>query len=95
MSQLSGEPPERPQVVALNSSRERLLNVREVAAWLDVSTGWVRDHATGRRRPLLPVVRLGKLLRFRAADVERFLGGCQAMAREGGWQEQPIYRRAA
>ena len=28
-----------------------LLTVQEVAKMLNVSTGWVRDHATGRRKP--------------------------------------------
>lgn len=55
------------------SGREPLLNVSQVAARLGVSKGWVRDHASGRRRPSLPVVRLGKLLRFEAADIDRFI----------------------
>ena len=49
-----------------------LMTVSEVARMLRVSEGWVRDHAT-RRRPLLPVVRLGRLLRFRRCDIEEFL----------------------
>lgn len=44
----------------------------EVAQWLGVSAGWVRDHAT-RKEPRLPTVRLGKLMRFRATDVEDFI----------------------
>jgi len=49
-----------------------LMTVAEVARMLKVSEGWVRDHAT-RRQPLLPVVRLGRLLRFRRCDIEEFL----------------------
>ena len=49
-----------------------LLTVEDVATILQVSPAWVRDHAT-RRQPLLPVVRIGKLLRFRAADVDRWI----------------------
>jgi excisionase family DNA binding protein len=49
-------------------SPERLLDVSEVAALLNVSPSWVRDHC-GRKRPKLPVVRLGSLLRFRREDV--------------------------
>ena len=55
---------------------ERLLGVGEVASWLGVSPGWVRDHACGRRRPKLPCVRLGKVLRFRRRDVEAFVASC-------------------
>jgi excisionase family DNA binding protein len=51
---------------------ERLLAVREVAEWLGVSEAWVRDHC-GRKRPHLPVVRLGRVLRFREEDIERFI----------------------
>lgn len=50
----------------------RLLGPVDVAKWLGVSSGWVRDHAT-RKEPRLPVVKVGKLLRFRPEDVERFL----------------------
>ena len=32
----------------------KLLTVPEVARWLAVSPSWVRDHAMGRRRPVLP-----------------------------------------
>ena len=46
----------------------RLLDVREVAAMLNVSPSWVRDHST-RKQPRLPVVRLGSLLRFRREDI--------------------------
>lgn len=50
----------------------RLLGPADVAKWLGVSSGWVRDHAT-RKEPRLPAVKVGKLLRFRPEDVERFL----------------------
>lgn len=50
----------------------RLLGPGDVARWLGVSSGWVRDHAT-RKQPRIPVVKVGKLLRFRAEDVERFI----------------------
>jgi excisionase family DNA binding protein len=50
----------------------RLLGVKEVAEILGVSEGWVRDHAT-RKRPRLPVVKVGKYLRFRENDIERWI----------------------
>jgi excisionase family DNA binding protein len=52
--------------------RERLLTPGDVARWLGVSPGWVRDHAT-RKEPKLPTVRLGKLMRFRAEEIDNFL----------------------
>ncbi len=55
---------------------EKLLTPKSVAAWLDVSVSWVLDHASGRRRPHLPSVKLGKAVRFRAAEVEQFIEEC-------------------
>jgi excisionase family DNA binding protein len=51
---------------------ERLLTPSDVAEWLGVSTAWVRAHAANRQ-PKLPTVRLGKLMRFRAEEIEQFL----------------------
>jgi excisionase family DNA binding protein len=51
----------------------RLLGPTEVARWLGVSPAWVRDHAT-RKQPRIKAVKVGKLLRFRAEDVEAFIG---------------------
>jgi excisionase family DNA binding protein len=58
-------------------NRFRLLTVPEVAEWLNVSPGWVRDHAGGRRRPRLPSIRLGKSLRFDEGAVSRWLDELQ------------------
>lgn len=55
---------------------ERLLTPKDVSEWLGVSAGWVLDHASGRRRPSLPSVKLGKAVRFREEDVERFIRDC-------------------
>ena len=54
----------------------RLLTPKSVAEWLEVSPGWVLDHASGRRRPHLPSVKLGKAVRFRRKDVEKFIEDC-------------------
>jgi excisionase family DNA binding protein len=53
--------------------RSPLLSVGEVAEWLNVSSGWVYDHAIGRRRPVLPSVKLGKALRFHEDEVNAWL----------------------
>ena len=47
---------------------------------LNVSPDWVRDHSS-RKEPRLPVIRLGGgpgragLLRYRASEIEKFIGG--------------------
>jgi predicted DNA-binding transcriptional regulator AlpA len=51
---------------------DRLLDARQVAAKLGVSERFIRDHTT-RRSPRIPGVKLGKLLRYRAVDVEIFM----------------------
>ena len=57
-------------------SREQLMDAAQVGEWLGVSRGWVLDHASGRRRPHLKSIKLGKSVRFRPADVEAFLTEC-------------------
>jgi excisionase family DNA binding protein len=55
---------------------ETLLTAGEVAKLLNVSVTWVLDHAS-RRRPLLQSVKLGKVVRFREADVRAFVQECE------------------
>lgn len=57
----------------------QLLTSAQVADWLSVSRNWVVDHARGVNRPVLPSVKLGKLVRFRREDVEAFVVECQRM----------------
>jgi predicted DNA-binding transcriptional regulator AlpA len=54
------------------SGQESLLDVPAVARMCNVSESWIRDHC-GRKRPLLPVVRLGSLLRFRKEDIQQWI----------------------
>jgi len=57
----------------MTTTATKLLTVPEVARWLAVSPSWVRDHATGRRRPPLPCVKLGKSLRFEPTVLAEWL----------------------
>jgi hypothetical protein len=53
----------------------RLWTLDEVAKFLQMSRGWVRDHST-RRQPRIPCMRLGgrrAVLRFRPQDVKQFV----------------------
>ena len=54
-----------------------ILTVKEVAELLRVSPNWVRQHATGKRRPVLPCIRIGGAVRFDAADVARLIEECK------------------
>ena len=49
-----------------------LLTPSQVADRLQVSTAWVRDHST-RKYPRLPVVRIGGLLRYDPADIDKWI----------------------
>ena len=52
---------------------EPLLTADEVARRLNVSTDWVWDHSS-RRKPLLPVIRMGDgTLRYRPSGIEAFV----------------------
>lgn len=54
--------------------RERLLTVRELAAWFGMSEQWIQAHAgTSGRHPQIPVKRMGRSLRFDPAEVETWL----------------------
>lgn len=75
---LAQMPNPRLNTEPLLSSPRRLLDVGEVAKWLGVSRGWVRDHASGRRQPKLRAIKLGPrkgkgLWKFREQDVHQFL----------------------
>jgi hypothetical protein len=55
----------------------RLLTAKQVAAMMQMSPAWVRDHAT-RKRPLIPSVKFGDkrskaARRFREEDVKLFV----------------------
>jgi predicted DNA-binding transcriptional regulator AlpA len=65
----------------MNKPTAALLNARQVAEHLNVSIAWVLAHAEGRRKPVLPSLKLGRSVRFRESDIEAFLRKCErAMA---------------
>ena len=49
-----------------------LLTPAQVAERLHVSVAWVRDHSS-RKHPRLPVTRIGGLLRFHPADIDKWV----------------------
>ncbi len=51
---------------------EKALRTKEVAELLNVSRAWVREHIT-KARPLLPHIRMGRVVRFRESEIEAFL----------------------
>ena len=66
-SQIIRRPPKRAVEV------ESLLTAEDVAKRLNVSNDWVWDHSS-RRKPLLPVIRMGDgTLRYRRSGIEAFV----------------------
>lgn len=60
------------RLVPHSPGHDRLMNARQVAEKLGVSERFIRDHTT-RRTPKIPAVKLGKLIRYRPADVDVFM----------------------
>ncbi len=50
-----------------------LLTVHEVAELLKVPASWVYERTRQRGMPRLPHLKVGKYLRFRTSEVEKFL----------------------
>jgi hypothetical protein len=82
------------RISAETASVQRLLGPADVAKWLGVSSGWVRDHAT-RKEPHLKSVKVGKLLRFRPEDIEEFLRTGSDGSHQGGAAMARAFREAA
>ena len=57
-----------------------LLTVDEVARFLGVSAAWVYQHSDGSRRPSLPAVKLGRVVRFRLESIEKFIAELERIA---------------
>jgi hypothetical protein len=74
----------RLAAVAIDSRPIRqLVKARDVATKLGVSISWVIQHASGKRKPYLPAVKMGpgrSPLRFDPDDVEKFIDECRRLA---------------
>ena len=79
-----GEPGSLAQTLPFDGRQIRqLVRAGDVARKLGVSISWVVQHASGKRKPYLPAVKMGagrSPLRFDPADVEKFIDDCRRMA---------------
>ena len=70
--------------VAIDGRQIRqLVRATDVAKKLGVSISWVIQHASGKRKPYLPAVKMGpgrSPLRFDPSDIERFIEDCRGIA---------------
>ena len=85
MQRLNGSDQEvfLPAVAMENRPIRQLVKAKDVATKLGVSISWVVQHASGKRKPYLPAVKMGhgrSPLRFDPNDVERFIEECRRLA---------------
>ena len=69
-----------PAAIAEVKPIRQLIKAAEVARKLGVSISWVVQHASGKRKPYLPAVKMGpgrSPLRFDPSDVEKFIDECR------------------
>jgi Helix-turn-helix domain len=72
-----------PAAIAEVRPIRQLIKAADVARKLGVSISWVVQHASGKRKPYLPAVKMGpgrSPLRFDPSDVEKFIDECRRIA---------------
>jgi Helix-turn-helix domain len=52
---------------------KRLLTPDEVSIMLGKTPAWVKAHANGNRKPILPSMKIGKSRMFRREAIEEFM----------------------
>jgi hypothetical protein len=57
-----------------------LLTVADICRALGVSRAWVIEHSNGRRRPVLPSIKLGKVRRLNPSDLKSKDAGDQDLS---------------
>jgi len=76
-------PDNQPPGLAAGRNPAALLTVPEVAALLHVPTSWVYDHVRPGCSNPLPVIKIGKYLRFQMSDLAVYIDSLATNARRG------------
>jgi len=72
-------------------TRDRLLDVKEAAALLNVPESWIYQHVRARAGDKLPHIKLGKYIRFSAQaltqwlETHQFGGDAPPLVAQGGY----------
>jgi excisionase family DNA binding protein len=80
MRQIAGGPlvtRENGPVTYSLPARDRLLDVKEAAALLNVPESWIYQHVRARSEDKLPHIKLGKYIRFSTQALIEWLGARQ------------------
>ena len=64
-----------------NEELSELLTVQEAAQFLKVTVSWVYEHVRPEAEDRLPVLKLGKYLRFDPRDLRTYIDGKRNAAR--------------
>jgi excisionase family DNA binding protein len=72
---------ERADANAAMSRGDGLLTVHDAARLLNVSVSWIYEHTRDDAEDQLPVVKLGKYLRFDRTDLRAYIDAKRASAR--------------
>ena len=67
-----------------NDELTELLTVREAARVLKVTVSWIYEHVRPEAEDPLPVVKLGKYLRFDPRDLQTYINAKRDAARQAG-----------
>ena len=80
-----------PAVPTKSQPITQVVKARDVAKKLGVSISWVIQHASGKRKPYLPAVKMGpgrSPLRFDPNDVEKFIDNCRYIEVNGSTDDK-------
>ncbi len=75
--------PAPPSSVVLNGLGDELLTVNDAARLLHVTVSWVYEHTRDDAEDRLPLVKLGKYLRFDRTDLREFIDAKRHASRSG------------
>ena len=74
--------------LSVDAEDDSLLTPQDAARFLKVSVSWVYEHVRPEAHDRLPVLKLGKYLRFDARDLRAYIDakreGCQRVPRRRG-----------
>jgi excisionase family DNA binding protein len=80
-SMATGEVQTAQEFMAADTALDDLLTVQETARVLKVSVSWIYEHVRPDAEDRLPVVKLGKYLRFDRRDLLAYIDSKRAASR--------------
>jgi excisionase family DNA binding protein len=79
----SQKSPSSDSAIARDDVPQELLTVEEAAQFLKVPVSWVYEHVRSAAEDRLPVLKLGKYLRFDMRDLSEYIDAKRQASRHG------------